>query len=78
LSQRELVKSKNACRDENLEVEIFGPTTRGYGRSKERTALRVEIGPGGKPQGWDRHETRPADDGWNQSLESVRNAAEAP
>jgi hypothetical protein len=43
-------------------------TTRGYGRSKERTALRAEIGPEGKPHGRDRHETRPADGGRSKTL----------
>jgi hypothetical protein len=59
---------KDARREQDPEVEVLGPTTRGYRRSKERTALRAEIGPEGKPHGRDRHEIRPADGGRRKTL----------
>jgi hypothetical protein len=39
--------NKDFCGEQGPEVEVFGPTTRGHRRSRERTASQEEISPEG-------------------------------
>jgi hypothetical protein len=55
---------KDTDREQDPEAEIFASTARGYGARENVQLCSWKSALKGKPQGWDRHETRPAESGW--------------
>jgi len=55
---------KDAHREQDPEAEISRSTARGDGVREDVRLCGWKSASKGKPQGWDRHETRPAENGW--------------